>query len=298
MSYALPARLTADRAGRAAERLPCEIVSRISLYPGVGRIDVETEVENPAEDHRLRVHFPAGIETDRSRAEQHFGVIERPIGVPEYDNTWMEVPVATYPQKSFVDVNDGRRGLMIANRGLPEYEALREGDGTTTLALTLLRCVSWLSRDDLDTRRSHAGPGMFTPAAQMIGRWKFHYAIIPHAGGWENAYREAHNFARPLRAVRTTRGTGSAPLEGSLLDLSPGDTILSALKTAEDDEGIVVRLYNIADRPIQGNVALLVPHAAAHTVDLNEENPGETTRDGGSVSVPLRRNEIVTVKFT
>ncbi len=185
MTYSLPARLTEDRQGRSEERVACEIVTRASLYPGVPRIDIETEIENRAKDHRLRVHFPTGIRTGRSYAEQHFGVVSRPIGVPEHDDTWFEKPVATYPQKSFVDISDGERGFMLANRGLPEYEALEEPDGTITIALTLLRCVEWLSRDDLSTRKGHAGPGMHTPGAQMQGRWKFQYSLIPHEGGWE-----------------------------------------------------------------------------------------------------------------
>src|SRR3990172_94740 len=181
MTYALPTSLTDDRKGRSAERVDCEILTRTSVYPSVARVDIETEVENGARDHRLRVHFPTGIRADRSCAEQHFGVVERPIGLPEYDGTWLETPVAFYPQKSFVDISDGAHGFMLANRGLPEYEALPEPDGTVTIALTLLRCVEWLSRQDLATRHGHAGPGMHTPGAQMQGRWKFQCSLIPHA---------------------------------------------------------------------------------------------------------------------
>ena len=47
-----------------------------------------------------------------------------------------------------------------------------------TIAVTLLRCVGWLSRDDLDERRGPAGPGTATPGAQMPGKWAFDYAII------------------------------------------------------------------------------------------------------------------------
>jgi alpha-mannosidase len=296
MAYALPARLTKDRSGRADELVDCEIVTRASLYPGVARIDIETEVDNRAEDHRLRVHFPSGVRAERSAAEQHFGVVERPIGVPEHDNTWMETPVATYPQKTFVDVSDGARGLMLANRGLPEYEALPEEDGTITVALTLLRCVAWLSRQDMNTRRGHAGPPMYTPGAQMAGHWRFQYALIPHAGGWENAWAEAHRFARPLRAVRVTRGTGSLPAEGSLVTLVPGTAVLSALKPAEDDDSTVLRLYNIAPGPVDASVDLHAPHSAVERVDLNEENAQPIAANDGA-RLSLRTNEIVTLKF-
>src|SRR5439155_27161873 len=87
----------------------CEIITRVSLYPGVARVDIETEIDNRAKDHRLRVHFPTGLRAERSHAEQHFGVISRPIGLPEHDDSWFETPVATHPQRSFVDISDGER---------------------------------------------------------------------------------------------------------------------------------------------------------------------------------------------
>ena len=54
---------------------------------------------------------------------------------------------------------------------------------------------------------------MHTPGAQMQGRWKFQYSLIPHEGGWQNAFEHAHNFARPMRAIRTSRGRGELPPE-------------------------------------------------------------------------------------
>jgi alpha-mannosidase len=147
MTYRLPAGLDARRR-RSARMVSCPVRVLVGVYPGVPRIDVRTEIDNRAEDHRLRAHFPTGIASDVSHAEQHFGVVTRPIALPPHDASWQEQPVGYHPQKVFADVNDGERGLMIANRGLQEYEAL-DTRGGVTIALTLLRCVGWLSRADL-----------------------------------------------------------------------------------------------------------------------------------------------------
>jgi mannosylglycerate hydrolase len=297
-SYAIPVSLTEDRRSRSSEAVDCEITTRTSVYPGVPRIDIETEVDNRAKDHRLRVHFPTGIRTDRSHAEQHFGVVERPVAVPEDDGTWFETPVGTYPAKTFVDISDTDRGLMLATRGLPEYEALEEEDGTITIALTLLRCVEWLSRADLGPRRQHAGPGMHTPGAQMQGRWKFRYSLIPHEGGWENAFQHAHNFARPMRAIRTSRGRGDLPPEASLIEIEPATVLLSALKVAEDDGSTIVRVYNISNEPEEARIKLNAPFGSVERVDMNEENAERIAVEGdGIVHLPLKPNEIVTLRF-
>jgi alpha-mannosidase len=301
MTYALPASLTDDRKGRSPERVDCEIVTRASVYPRVARVDVETEVENGAKDHRLRLHFPTGIKADRSCAEQHFGAVERPVGLPEYDGTWLETPVAFYPQKSFVDISDPSgegHGFMLANRGLPEYEALRADDGAVTIALTLVRCVEWLSRQDLATRHGHAGPGMHTPGAQMIGRWKFQYSLIPHEGGWEKRYAEAHRFVRPMRAVRVSRGSGGLPEAGSLIEIEPAEVILSALKVAEDDGSIIARVYNIGSQAVEARVALRVAFGRVERVDLNEERPEAIPHEDSAVRLDLKTNEIATLKFS
>jgi alpha-mannosidase len=296
-TYSLPPRLSEDRRSRSKEHIDCEIVSLVRLYPGVARVEIETTIDNRSEDHRLRALFPSAVVTGHSSAEQHFGVVERPVGLPEHDSTWHETPVSTYPQKTFTDLSDGERGLMIANRGLPEYEVLTDADGTATLALTLLRCISWLSRDDLRTRNGHAGPGMYTPGAQMPGRWRFEYALIPHEGSWQSAFSEAHRFARPLRAVRLPGGNGEWPRERSLLSIPMAEVALSSLKLAEDDDGIVVRMYNIANEATAANLMLREAYRGVHEIDLNEENEHPAAEQGGAVRLGFSPNQIVTLKF-
>jgi alpha-mannosidase len=296
LEYSLPRALSPDGQGRSPQRQPCRIVSRASLYPGVPRLDFETEVDNQAEDHRLRVHFPAGLRTDASHAEQHFGVVSRAIALPEHDFTWAEPPQGTYPQKSFVDVNDGRRGLMLANRGLPEYEVLDERDGVT-IALTLLRCVGMLSRLWMATRPSGAGPLIPTPGAQERGRHVFHYALIPHSGGWETAFLLAHRFAVPPRAMFVAGGKGQLPRAAALLSVRPESFVLSALKEAEDGQGLIVRLYNIAAQTVAGEVRLEEAWQGVERVNLNEEPLGPAEVRDGWVRLSLQPNEIATLRF-
>jgi mannosylglycerate hydrolase len=295
-TYALPESLSERRDGRSRRTVECEIVSRVRLYPGVARADIETEVDNRARDHRLRVHFPFGLRAVYSYAEQHFGVVRRPVALPEDDGTWFEPPIGTYPQRSFVDLSDGDSGLMLANRGLPEYEAIIERDGATTLALTLLRCVGWLSRSDFRTRKGQAGPPLETPGAQMPGRWTFNYSLVPHGGGWEAAFGEAQRFARPLGAVRTERGTGALPPSGSLVEIEPEALALSSLKLADDGDGVIVRVYNVSDAPLEGRIRL--PGAvSAEAVDLNEESPAPLDLEDGGVRLSARPNQIISVRF-
>jgi alpha-mannosidase len=296
LDYSLPQGLTGDRQGRSRQRRACRIVSRVSIYADVPRLDFETKVDNQAEDHRLRVHFPTGLRSQACHAEQHFGVLARPLALPADDGTWAEAPIGTYPQKSFVDVNDGQRGLLLANRGLPEYEAI-DGPQGVTIALTLLRCVGWLARPWLPNRRQLAGPPIATPGAQCLGKHVFHYSLIPHSGGWESAFVQAHRFAHPLRGVTSTAGKSELARSASVLSISPSAFVLSALRAADDGQGIIVRLYNIAPQPTWGKVRLEEPYDDVEVVNLNEEPLGQAEVEDGRVILSLKPNEIITLRF-
>jgi alpha-mannosidase len=208
--------------------------------------------------------------------------------------------MGTYPQKTFVDVNDGQVGLLVANRGLPEFEVL-DGEGGVTVALTLLRCVGWLSRDDFRTRRGHAGPMIATPEAQCPGRHVLEYALVPHAGTWAGVFPQAHAFAAPLRAVPAAVQAGPLPLEQSFVEVAPDSLVVSAIKRPERGAGLIVRCWNVAETPVEGRVRLCWPFARATRVNLNEEEIeelGEVARDGAdTVRLPVRGREIVTLRF-
>jgi len=297
--YHLPAGLTPERDGRSDEIIEMPIKSRVSLSPRLRRIDIQTEVLNRARNHRLRVHFPTPFQTESAFAEGHFEVVERPLGLPTETEGWIEKPMPTHPQRTFVDVNDGKVGLMVANRGLPEYEVMSRLPGST-IALTLLRCVGWLSRDDLTTRRGHAGPALETPEAQCQGRYIFAYSLIPHAGGWQRAYREAHAFAAPLRAIPTGVHEGVLPPEQGFVDIEPESLVISAIKMAQDPlgESLIVRFYNSEEKEVQGQLRLSIPFTKAMLVNLNEEEISEIPIDEeGGITLPVRGKEIVTVEF-
>ena len=311
LSYRLPACLTSDRRARSTEAVECPIVTYVSLYPGVRRVDVRTEVDNLAEDHRLRVHFPAGVRAEHSYAEGHFGVVMRSTAVPTGGPEWAEDPIGTCPQKTFVDVNDGERGLLLANRGLPEYEVLSEEDGSA-IALTLLRCVGWLSRDDLPNRRGHAGPPLPTPGAQCIGHYTFEYALVPHEGTWETVFIQAQAFDSPLRAVAAGLHPGPLPWDGAVVEVQPSSLVGSAVKLPEEGEGLIVRLYNISNSEVAGSIRVappgLHPHpgpvpegggtfSRAMLVDLQENSLEELNMEAGRVGLQVRPGQIVTIRF-
>ncbi len=298
MTYRVPGGLDpTDRSARSRETADLPVTVAVTLMPGVRRVDFETTVENTARDHRLRVHFPIPLSGWRAWAEGHWDVVEWPAEPFGSVEGWAEQPAPTRPQRGWTCVSDGRRGVTVANRGLPEVEVVRTDTGAE-VALTLLRCVGWLSRDDLPCRPGHAGPGLEVEEAQCIGRHTFRYALIPHAGDWRAALPEAESFQSDLRAVSTPARSGPLPPVLSFIRVEPESLRVSCLKSPEEGEGLILRLWNADQQPVEGRVRLWRPFARAVRTDMKEEAAVELAHDADEVAIIARGREVITLQFT
>jgi alpha-mannosidase len=262
--WLLPAACNESRSGRSQTQVSCTISSEVSLIPGMRRIDIQTSIDNAAKDHRLRVLFPVPFSVELVAAEGTFEVRNRPVTAarPTDVTNWAETPVNSFPQKRFVDISNGERGLAVLNRGLPEYEVLQAGpgvpEGGMAVALTLLRCVEWLSRGDLATRRGHAGPMEHTPEAQCPGQHVFNYALLPHSGDWQTddalVLREAQAFNTGVRALTASQHEGQQPSTARLVSIEPPSLVVSAIKRSDDGQGLIVRVYNPLTRSVEASI--------------------------------------------
>ncbi len=235
-SFTLPARLSRDRTRRVG-RARCEAVTRVRLHDGIDRVELSTRLVNRAADHRLRVRFadPTG-DPGRIRAQSAFAVVERPAR-RQASADWFEPPHATEHTAGVVCAGE----LCLMTKGLAEYEAVPRRRGGVELLLTLVRSIGWLSRGDLATRHGHAGPELAVPGAQGLGERICEYAL---------SVRGARGDAELVRAAEDYRlGAVDAPgrfeLDG-LLEIDGERFALSALKGAEDRDGLILRVFNPA----------------------------------------------------
>ncbi|HEY8514039.1 MAG TPA: glycosyl hydrolase-related protein [Candidatus Binatia bacterium] len=251
----VPAALAPDRSARSDERVSMTLEVEARLALGVRRVDLRVRLVNTARDHRLRLLFPTGRPTEACDAATTFDVARRTTA-PREAHGWVHPPPRTFPQQGFVHAN----GLTVVAPGLPEAEVTEGG----VIALTLVRAVGWLARMDLRSRPQIAGPTVPTPGAQCLGAIEARLHLV---AGLDPA--AAHDAEVGLRAV----GAGSAPLapEGvALLEVEPGALVLSALKPAERERGVVLRLLNPTDAEHEARVRLGFPVSRALAVRLDE----------------------------
>ncbi|MBS3795990.1 MAG: hypothetical protein KGY80_13885, partial [Candidatus Thorarchaeota archaeon] len=207
-----------------------------------------------------------------------------------------------YPLRSFVSMNSGKRGLTVATKGLLEFEILKEQGGT--VALTLLRCVGWLSRIGMKTRSDTAGPVMRTPGAQCPGLHEFEFSIIPHEGDWleANVQTEVENYLLPVVAeYGAPVDTAQNEERPSFVKVYPEPVKISAIKKAEDDNGLIVRVWNCGSEKRSSTLEFGFPIIEAKTVNLAEEmNGGRIEVENGTMfhfDIPAKRIRTFLVRF-
>lgn len=295
----LPIGLSADRTQRLAATVPCRISSTITLAAHSKRVDIETVVDNQAKDHRLRVCFPTHINTSHVHVEQPFDVVKREIGKPQHEHA--------HPQNSFVDVSDGAKGLMIANRGIYEYEVSE--DLSHTAKLTLLR-----STEVIYVPFNQCGD-LAVPQAQCLGMHTFHYSIIPHKGTWEAAYRDAYEFKFPMQATieqeleeevlvnyPQKKADTKLPKNHSFVTVGPEGVVISAIKKHKTNNSVIVRVCNMQSTPTAASMKLEIPGRKighAFWTNLNEEREESLpVKNDGSICFDVHGKGLATFELT
>jgi len=307
----LPEGLTSDRKARKKKRVRLPIRIRFTLTKDSPRVHITTHIDNRAKDHRLRALFP-GVKSDFVFVQTQGDVVKRrvkdPIDYPEsrkrdiaHHTSVGELPrerraSPTQFQRNFVGLNDAEKGLIILNKGLPEYEAKTDG----AIALTLLRCVGWLSQDDLTTRKSLAGPKLAVPDAHCMGEHKFKYAILPLARPWPSTaiYPEENRYNIPIKSLRVPWQRGELPAGLGFVRIRPERLLVSAIKKAYSEDNIIIRLFNTTARSVEGILEILPGIRRAWLADLNEEKKKQiSVRKDGSIALKVEPKEIVTVSI-
>ena len=214
-------------AGRSKKLKTLELKTKIRLERNSNQLLFETSFDNQMKDHRLRVLFPTGIHVAEHEADSIFEVVKRPNQV----NASWENPTNPQHQHAFVNLNDGLRGVTVANYGLNEYEIIDD-----VIAVTLMRAVGELG-----------DWGYFpTPEAQCLGEQIVKFAVGFH-GSMDKleSYHAAINFQIPLSSVQTDIHQGDYPAEYEFIQLEGNAFRLTAFKQKENSNEIVLRGYNL-----------------------------------------------------
>jgi alpha-mannosidase len=252
-----------------------KFVQTISLKDGL--VDIDNEIDWHEDHVLLKAAFPLAASGPFATYEIPYGAIDRPT---TRNNSWekaqFEVTALRWADLSGPGPDGKIHGLSILNQNKYGYDA-----AGNVLRLTLLRSPKW-------------------PDAEAdMGHHHFHYALYPHAGTWKEALtvRHGYEYNYPLTAVVTTAHPGALPPSHSFASVSPENVVLTAVKKAEDANGLIFRVYEWAGKETTAEFHV-PPGATGATVTNLMETPEckPLPVTGDVVKAPIHPYEILTIR--
>jgi alpha-mannosidase len=240
-------------------------------------VDFATAIHNKDAFVRYRLLVPTSIQGGRNFQETPFGAIERPMN-------------QEFPAQNWIDYSDGGHGMTLVNRGLPGNNV-----ADNTLMLSLMRSSriqSYGIGGGFEGQGSDSGLEL---GKELI----FHYALVPHAGDWREAqaYRVGLEFNNPLLVRKASPHEGILPGKWSLVEVSPANVVLSALKPANDG-ATVLRVYEASGKATTGaTLKFFTRVESAQNVNLMEDSGDELKAQNNTVRFDLHPFEIKTFKL-
>jgi alpha-mannosidase len=249
-----------------------KFVQTLSIPPNSAMVDVDNQIDWHERHVLVKTAFALAATSNFATYEIPYGTIQR---TTTRNNSWEKAQFEV-PAMRWADLGDASHGLSILNQDKYGYDAVGN-----LLRLTLLRSPTWPD-----------------PEADQ-GHHHFHYAIYPHAGTWKEAgtVRKGWEYNYPLTAVATTAHAGTLPAAHSFVSVAPENVVLTAVKKAEDANGLILRVYEWAGKT--GTAEFHVPAGAtAATVTNMSETPEGTPLElkDGVVKAPIHPYEILTVR--
>jgi alpha-mannosidase len=249
-------------------------IQDISLDAWSDFVRVETTVDWHEDHVLLKAAFPLAHSGPKATFEIPYGAIER---TTTRNNSWEKAQFEV-PALRWADLGDSTAGVSILNDSKYGYDALGN-----TLRLTLLRSATW---PDPDADR---------------GTQHFTYEIYPHTGPWQTAetVHRGYELNTPLTAQQVFPHTGSLPSTYSFASVAEPNIILSALKKAEDNHALIIRMYDSNGKGAEAH--LHIPPGALYAVETNLmetpiPNAPHLAVTGDTVTLSIRPWEIRTLE--
>jgi alpha-mannosidase len=249
-----------------------KFVQDITLYEGADQVDVANDIDWHETHVLLKAAFPLAATSGKATYEVPYGSIERPT---TRNNSWEQAQFEV-PALRWADLGDTQHGFSLLNESKYGYD-----DKDKMLRITLLRSPTW---PDPEADRGHH---------------HFRYSLYPHGGDWKQALtvRHGYEYNYKLQAMQVEAHTGSLPAEHAYITVKPENVVLTALKKAEDTDGLIFRVYEWAGK--SSDVEFHVPKGAtgATLTNLMEKPEGSALKiEDDTVIAPIHPYEILTVQ--
>jgi alpha-mannosidase len=251
------------------------IIQELSLMARERELEVRLLID--WNDEHVLLKAASSLSTDNSTATYAipFGWITRSTDrITAKGKGQFEVPALRW-----ADLGVDNCGLTVITEAKYGFDAV-----DNTLSLSLLRSPTWPD-----------------PGADK-GRHEIRYWLLPRNTTWQETgvMRRACELNSQPAILPLIRHAGTLPPSYSFVTVSPGNIIITAVKKAEDDDSLIVRLLEFHGIAVRAELLFGMQIQSVAEVDLLERaRPANTaTCRRNLVSVTAGPHSIVTLKLT
>ena len=244
------------------------IKQKIHFYSNIRRIDFETYVDWKEHQHLLKVHFPVNVHSDEATFDIQFGNVTRKVHT---NTSWDKARFESCGQK-WMDLSEGHYGVALLN-DCKYGHSVKDGN----IALTLIK--SGIEPNPTTDQEEHY----------------FTYAIYPHGETWRDGEvpREAAKLNQPILVSEGSNGLGQT----SFASVDKRNVMLETIKQAEDEDGIIIRLYEYENALTKARVHLDQKIQSVYECNLMEEPICTVEAQNHSFEFVIKPYEIKTYKL-
>ena len=297
-TMSVPARMIADERSKEHVNMPVKFL--VSIWKDLPRVDVKLILNNTAKDHRIRLHAPSNLVSDKVLSQGQLTILERPVQRAKQIETWFQPPTQLLPMREWAAVTDNKNGLAVALKGVYDYEAVIEPlSNETNLAFTLLRGFELMGRLNMPQRKRDASMAVPVPGAQCPGEHVIEWSFIPYSVCNDDAHpfiplAESFLFPPVAHAVRTIDQKFQPPQEAPLYSWNQKNIRFSSFKRTMDRTGYVLRLYEDRGQETELQLALN-GFSKAHLANMAEEKLHPLEIKDGAVRLSILPHKAVTL---
>lgn len=201
-----------------------ELEKEVRIFKNLPWVEFTLKIKNNYPQIRLRTKFDLAFKGDYLAAIP-FGIIKR------------NKEKRDFPMEHWLIYDGKNQGIALATQGIFGHQVIEN-----SIYLTLLRSVNLISHGD-------KGPIVPVNDALELGKsYEYKYGIFPYTDNWRSSeiWQKVHTYLNPPIAIELKKSRNKRlPPEFSFLKLPP-NSILSGLKLAEDEKGIILRCYEIS----------------------------------------------------
>lgn len=259
----------------------------VSLYEGLPRIDFDLHIDWNAEHRFSKVGFDLNGKAEFITYEIPYGSIARRRPDSNEANPTERTKWEVSAQKWIDYPLDDDYGVGLLNDSKYGFDVK-----DSLIRMSLVR-----SADYPNPRLM--GLESVRPSLTDQGVHRVRYALCPHRGDWRSAEipKRGFEFNYPLFAeVVEGAQTGRLPKEKSFLSVEGKGVLIGAIKKAEDNDGVVIRLYETNGQNVSAQLTFGMPLIAAWETDFMEDKIRDISIESrDEIFVNVGRYEIKTL---